>query len=68
MILSNQYKFFKKIIYFTVLLNILLLQTYSREFSSDTSFIKIIFAGDIMGHDAQILGAYNPETKEYDYE
>jgi poly-gamma-glutamate capsule biosynthesis protein CapA/YwtB (metallophosphatase superfamily) len=68
LILSNQYIFFNKIICFATVLLILILKTYSEEFSSDTSFIKIIFAGDIMGHDAQIRGAYNPETKEYDYE
>jgi poly-gamma-glutamate capsule biosynthesis protein CapA/YwtB (metallophosphatase superfamily) len=68
LILSNQYKFLKRIIYSIAVLLILILQAYSEELSSDTSFIKIIFAGDIMGHDAQILGAYNPETKEYDYE
>jgi poly-gamma-glutamate capsule biosynthesis protein CapA/YwtB (metallophosphatase superfamily) len=68
LILSGQYKFLKRIIYSVAVLFILILQIYSEEFSSDTSFIKIIFAGDIMGHDAQIVGAYNPETKKYDYE
>jgi poly-gamma-glutamate capsule biosynthesis protein CapA/YwtB (metallophosphatase superfamily) len=68
LIFSNQYKFLKRIIYSAAVLLILILQTYSEEYSSDTSFIRIIFAGDIMGHDAQILGAYNKETREYDYE
>ncbi len=35
---------------------------------SDTSFLKIIFAGDIMGHDAQISGAYVDSLKQYNYE
>ena len=34
----------------------------------DTSYLKIVFAGDIMGHDAQIEGAYDPQTKSYNYE
>ncbi|MBN1598979.1 MAG: CapA family protein [Bacteroidales bacterium] len=35
---------------------------------SDTNQITVIFAGDIMGHDAQIEGAYNEQSKKYDYE
>ncbi|MFO7656394.1 MAG: CapA family protein [Bacteroidales bacterium] len=35
---------------------------------SDTSFLKIAFAGDIMGHDGQITGAFVDSTGEYDYE
>ncbi|MBN2611500.1 MAG: CapA family protein [Bacteroidales bacterium] len=35
---------------------------------NDTSFLKISFAGDIMGHDGQIAGAYIDSTGEYDYE
>ncbi len=41
---------------------------YSSTTGTDTSYVTIIFAGDIMGHDAQITGAYQPETKTYSYE
>ena len=34
----------------------------------DTSRLRIAFAGDIMGHDAQILGAYVDSSKTYNYE
>lgn len=34
----------------------------------DTSFLTLIFAGDIMGHDDQIAAAYDPVTKTYIYE
>ncbi len=34
---------------------------------SDSSLV-VVFAGDIMGHDAQILGAYNESTASYNYE
>ena len=30
--------------------------------------LSIIFAGDIMGHDAQINGAYEPDSNRYNYE
>ncbi|NJK85392.1 MAG: CapA family protein [Bacteroidales bacterium] len=40
----------------------------SYGFSQDTSFLKIVFAGDIMGHDGQINGAYNDSLKGYNYE
>ena len=45
-----------------------MLQTYSGENNTDTSYLRIVFAGDIMGHDAQIMGAYNQQTKTYNYE
>lgn len=35
---------------------------------TDTSRLKVVFAGDIMGHDEQITGAWNAETKSYNYE
>lgn len=35
---------------------------------ADTSFLKIVFAGDIMGHDGQIEGAWMDSPKGYDYE
>jgi poly-gamma-glutamate capsule biosynthesis protein CapA/YwtB (metallophosphatase superfamily) len=34
----------------------------------DTARVRIIFCGDIMGHDSQISGAWDPETESYDYE
>jgi len=35
---------------------------------NDTTFISIIFAGDIMGHDTQIEAAFDSETNSYNYE
>jgi len=34
----------------------------------DTSILSLVFAGDIMGHDEQIRGAWKDATKSYDYE
>lgn len=34
----------------------------------DSNKIVIVFAGDIMGHDTQITGAYIDSSKTYDYE
>jgi len=34
----------------------------------DTNSLTLIFAGDIMGHDTQIEGAYNSVTQSYNYE
>jgi hypothetical protein len=34
----------------------------------DTSTLTVIFAGDIMGHDEQIAGAWDEETQSYNYE
>lgn len=34
----------------------------------DTNLLTIIFAGDIMGHDAQIEGAFDSATQLYNYE
>jgi len=33
----------------------------------DTSRIKLVFAGDIMGHDTQINAAYDKDSGRYDY-
>ncbi len=38
------------------------------ETTLDTSKLVMLFVGDIMGHDTQIEGAYNEETKSYNYE
>ena len=35
---------------------------------SDTSRLKLVFAGDIMGHDEQITGAWNAILNNYEYE
>jgi len=35
---------------------------------TDTSRLKLVFAGDIMGHDEQITGAWNAGINKYDYE
>jgi len=35
---------------------------------SDTSRLKLVFAGDIMGHDEQIAGAWNAGLSSYEYE
>jgi poly-gamma-glutamate capsule biosynthesis protein CapA/YwtB (metallophosphatase superfamily) len=34
----------------------------------DTSRLSLLFAGDIMGHDEQIAGAWDSSTKTYNYE
>ncbi len=34
----------------------------------DTARLKLVFAGDVMGHGAQINAAYNAETKNFDYQ
>lgn len=38
------------------------------QYNSDTSYLTLVFAGDIMGHDDQITTAYDPATKTYNYE
>jgi poly-gamma-glutamate capsule biosynthesis protein CapA/YwtB (metallophosphatase superfamily) len=35
--------------------------------AQDTTRLSILFAGDVMGHDSQILSAYEPTKKSYDY-
>ncbi len=35
---------------------------------SDTNHLIIVFAGDIMGHDGQIKGAFDSSTGKYNYE
>jgi poly-gamma-glutamate capsule biosynthesis protein CapA/YwtB (metallophosphatase superfamily) len=37
-------------------------------FSNDTFRLKLVFAGDIMGHDEQITGAWVDSIKKYEYE
>ena len=48
---------------------ILFLFYHSSSFSNtDTTRLKLIFAGDIMGHGAQIESAYNTESDNYNYD
>jgi Bacterial capsule synthesis protein PGA_cap len=41
---------------------------YCRCQFADTTFLTLVFAGDIMGHDEQIRGAWDQETQTYNYE
>lgn len=34
----------------------------------DTSRLSLVFAGDIMGHDEQVTGAWDPSMNDYNYE
>jgi poly-gamma-glutamate capsule biosynthesis protein CapA/YwtB (metallophosphatase superfamily) len=45
-----------------------LVHTGLKSQDNDTSRLSLVFAGDIMGHDEQITGAWNATTKTYDYE
>lgn len=49
---------------------ILLTLLYTPVFSqlNDTSRLKLVFAGDIMGHDEQITSAWDAGSKSYNYE
>jgi poly-gamma-glutamate capsule biosynthesis protein CapA/YwtB (metallophosphatase superfamily) len=40
--------------------------SYSQ--ASDSSFLTLVFAGDIMGHDEQITGAWDDSSRSYNYE
>jgi poly-gamma-glutamate synthesis protein (capsule biosynthesis protein) len=54
-------------IVFSILLNILSLNLVFSQLS-DTSRLKLIFAGDLMGHDGQIKSAWDEESKSYNYD
>ena len=41
--------------------------TYTQELS-DSNFLSLVFAGDVMGHDSQINSAYNDSAKLYEYD
>ncbi len=56
----------KKLIF--IVITILGTGKYASCQEQDTSFLKIVFAGDIMGHDAQIEGAYDSLNNTYNYE
>jgi|GEM_PF-101957 len=49
------------------LLSIIFLIICVSSGAQDTTRIKLLFVGDIMQHDSNIAGAYNPVTKKYDY-
>lgn len=44
-----------------------LLITLATSAQQTGNTLSLLFMGDIMGHTPQIEGAYNPETKSYDY-
>ena len=47
------------------ILLVLHLATFSEV---DTSRLSLVFAGDIMGHDEQITGAWDDSLRDYNYE
>jgi poly-gamma-glutamate capsule biosynthesis protein CapA/YwtB (metallophosphatase superfamily) len=51
----------------TLFLCILIFQNV-RAAEQDTFRLKMVFAGDIMGHGSQIQGAYIPDTDSYNYD
>jgi poly-gamma-glutamate capsule biosynthesis protein CapA/YwtB (metallophosphatase superfamily) len=51
---------------YTLLLLVLHLTAKSQ--NADTTCLSLVFAGDIMGHDAQIEGAWDPAINDYNYE
>lgn len=55
---------------FKISIILLFLFGYLNSFAqqNDTSRLKLVFAGDIMGHDAQINSAWDIQNNTYDYE
>lgn len=51
-----------------IFLNNISAQAQTDSLLPDTSRLVLVFAGDIMGHDSQINGAYDSMTGIYDYE
>lgn len=58
----------KRKIFILSVLFVFSLWAYPEGRDNDSSCLKIVFAGDIMGHDAQIQGAYDEQTGSYNYE
>ncbi|MBN2349685.1 MAG: CapA family protein [Bacteroidales bacterium] len=58
----------KRNLLFIAVLIFLSFRIHIRASEKDTTFLTLVFAGDIMGHDAQIESAYNPSLKAYNYE
>jgi poly-gamma-glutamate synthesis protein (capsule biosynthesis protein) len=46
----------------------MLLCSFGFSQQPDTARLKLVFAGDIMGHDEQITGAWDARINNYDYE
>ncbi|MBO7495331.1 MAG: CapA family protein [Salinivirgaceae bacterium] len=51
----------------TIILPLLAIAVQPLAAQNADSVVTLLFAGDIMGHDAQIAAAYNDSTKTYDY-
>lgn len=68
----------KKIFYFLIPIIVIALLAFSNHCKNesttniikekDTFYLTLTFAGDIMGHDEQITGAYNDTLKKYNYD
>jgi poly-gamma-glutamate capsule biosynthesis protein CapA/YwtB (metallophosphatase superfamily) len=52
----------------SAILLILLPEILSAVIPEDTSRLKLIFAGDLMGHDEQIYSAWNQNSDSYEYD
>ncbi len=63
-IVNNQTLLFR----FAHILLLLSVPLWGISQKADTSRLSLVFAGDIMGHDEQIAGAWNTGTNSYDYE
>jgi hypothetical protein len=61
---THSFKVLLLFIHFTVLS----FSFFTHAQQADTSCLRIVFAGDIMGHDAQIEGAWIDSLNGYDYE
>ncbi len=60
----------KKHIFFLLIFQLVWFSEYSKAsvfLLSDTTRLRIVFAGDMMGHMPQISAAYNDSSKTYDY-
>jgi poly-gamma-glutamate capsule biosynthesis protein CapA/YwtB (metallophosphatase superfamily) len=54
--------------FFFIEVFLLSVQSQDTLISVDTNKLTLLFAGDIMGHDEQIDGAWDPATESYNYE
>lgn len=54
-------KFLTGLVFFLLVVSI-------RVFGQDTTNVSLLFIGDIMQHISQINAAYNPSTKQYEYD
>jgi poly-gamma-glutamate synthesis protein (capsule biosynthesis protein) len=53
---------------YIIIIALALLQEGLKSQEVDTLRLSLVFAGDIMGHDEQIAGAWEPDHKVYNYE